>query len=283
MKSNTGKRTGGKQGPARFIYRLSSLLKWTGIVHNVHTRIIHHLGLIRNEYVTYRMRNGLNLKVRTGGFDSYVIRDMYIEKPYYDPEPSGEVYTVIDCGAHVGVWTTRAANADRGKIRVFAYEPFPDNFRLLADNVESNGLENVEIFQLAVGGSAGKRKFYLSDRADDSHSLLVGEGDSIEVGVTTLADIIEDNSIGRVDLLKLDVEGSEYEILLNLDRKYFDIIERVTLEYHEHPDFGEDDLAGLFKGRGFIVERPANPLHRNVFRATRASAKTVENPPGNKV
>jgi len=65
--------------------------------------------------------------------------------------------TVIDIRANVGVFAAYAAS--RGsRVRVFAYEPFPENVNWLRRNIEDSGLKNVEIRPQAVAARPGNRK-----------------------------------------------------------------------------------------------------------------------------
>jgi precorrin-6B methylase 2 len=62
---------------------------------------------------------------------------------------------VVDVGAHVGYFTLLAARLCGPNGRVFAFEPHPDNFRLLERNIRENGAENVTAVRKAVADRAG--------------------------------------------------------------------------------------------------------------------------------
>jgi hypothetical protein len=55
-----------------------------------------------------------------------------------------------------------------------------------------------------------------------------------QVNCVTLADIIETGAISQVDLLKLDCEGCEFEILLDIPARYLKRIRAISLEFHDH-------------------------------------------------
>lgn len=114
--------------------------------------------------------------------------------------------TVIDGGAHVGMWSrTFAGLFDR----VIAFEPSPDTFECLRYNIAA---ENVEFRNQALGAKPGKIHMTLKGfegtlRERNSGSRYVAEGGRIE-RVT-----IDSLDLDDLDLLKMDIEGSEVEAL----------------------------------------------------------------------
>src|SRR5438094_750470 len=79
----------------------------------------------------------------------------------------------VDVGANIGYHTLIFARAVGERGRVFAYEPDPDNFRLLRRNVELNGYRNVRPFQAAVSDRSGTLTLYLSrDNPADHRAYL---------------------------------------------------------------------------------------------------------------
>lgn len=118
---------------------------------------------------------------------------------------------IIDIGAHVGIFTLRAARQAKN---VLAIEPHPFNYSLLTNNVKANKLVNVQTLRLALWSSNGKMKLYLASSA--SHSLkpyLKDKSKYLEVQTKTLDTIIKELGIKRVNFIKIDVEGAELEVL----------------------------------------------------------------------
>lgn len=130
----------------------------------------------------------------------------------YDVPWSPEVPPVIlDVGANIGAFVKWSASRWPGST-ILAYEPHPNNFKLLKRTVESiadNG--KISFFELAVSGKAGtsKLKFGKDSINCGEWSLNVGSDfkDSVDVTVIAAKDLPE------ADILKLDVEGAEAEIL----------------------------------------------------------------------
>ena len=128
---------------------------------------------------------------------------------------SGDV--VIDIGAHVGFLGLPMAH--RG-IKVYAYEPSPSNFSLLNQNKQQNRLDSLQVFPFAVSTAKGE-EFFMVGQSSTTGSLqragfsfAKSAATQVVVQTTTLADILTENKIGEVKLLKMDCEGSEYDILM---------------------------------------------------------------------
>ena len=123
-----------------------------------------------------------------------------------------EGMVVLDIGANIGYISLIAAQLVGEKGKVFAFEPAPDSFALLVKNIEVNGFSNIIPVQKAVSNKAGKGKLFLSSDPG-SHSMYECNGkESIEVEVTSIDEFME--NINRpVDMIKMDVEGSEMRAL----------------------------------------------------------------------
>lgn len=122
---------------------------------------------------------------------------------------------VMDVGAYIGQYTLLAAKyAPRG--RIVAIEAHTHSFNRLQNHVSRNNLPNVELLNLAAGAKVGKMAFALS--SDASTSGLVSPKESswrqtVTVDVAPLDEIATQLRLGRVCLVKVDVEGGEGEVL----------------------------------------------------------------------
>lgn len=177
------------------------------------------------------LRNGLKLyidyRVRT---DKGLLHEIYCQKPYGTP-PTGNV---IDIGANIGTWTVLAAKtADR----VIAIEPFPRNFNMLQRNILLNELNNVTCIEAAISRKKGKSILYFQD-GHTGGQTLINEGKTakyLEVSTIRLQDLLDAHNLNIVNTLKMDCEGSEYEILHNTSKKYLQRIKRIVAEIHKIP------------------------------------------------
>jgi FkbM family methyltransferase len=149
--------------------------------------------------------------------------------PAYEPETTavflslitdGDV--VVDLGAHVGYYTLLAARRVGPEGRVFAFEPNPDNFRLLVKNIDLNFYSNVIPVQKAVSNETGEAELFLQGGA--THSLFrksENSNKSVLVQTTSLDEYfqtIEQRLRSRITLIKMDIEGAELQAALGMRR-----------------------------------------------------------------
>jgi len=194
--------------------------------------------------------------VRVNTSDLLIVWEIWKAKAYDDIRiPIREMDVVVEFGAHIGAFAVRAARlAHHGQ--VFAYEASSNNYAQLAQNRQLNGLDNLFIENSAVSDRRGAMPYY---RPADNGSLgsLVHESSSFmeTVQAITFADIIAEHGIERIDFLKVDVEGAEYDILLNCADETLAIVQRVVMEYHEFKGDkrNHQDLVDLLNSQGFIV------------------------------
>jgi FkbM family methyltransferase len=115
---------------------------------------------------------------------------------------------VLDIGANLGYYTLILAKLVGRQGKVYAFEPDPENFRLLSKNIKENKFNNIVAVQKAVADKSGKMNFYLSDAHKGNHALYPEPGrHKIEVEVVDI-----DSFCGqkiKPDFIKMDIEGAE--------------------------------------------------------------------------
>lgn len=115
---------------------------------------------------------------------------------------------IVDIGANIGIYTLIAAKLIEGKGTVYAFEPEPENFSLLKENIELNSFQNIEPFQYAISNSNSKIKLYLNKQNRGDHRIINPEmgKNYILVDSYTLDSFIGDK---RIDIIKMDIQGAE--------------------------------------------------------------------------
>lgn len=120
--------------------------------------------------------------------------------------------TVVDAGAHVGIFSLQASQWAE---RVISLEASQVVFDILTLNVDRNGLRNVEPRHCALWSTTTERVRFSAAHHSGGGSVagrpLEGEGDLASVRATSLDDVIAE--LGEIDLLKIDIEGAEYDAL----------------------------------------------------------------------
>jgi FkbM family methyltransferase len=162
---------------------------------------------------------------------------------------------IIDAGANVGFFSIYAASQNP-ECKIWAIEPFAATFERLVRTVADNGFSNrVSCHPIALASSTASRLMTSSSAPSQLMSLLPPGSASVgtaSVTAVTLADFLDENGIENVDLLKMDIEGSEFEVLLTAGIETLRRIRRVELEYHERqgPE-SKKDLIRRLEEAGF--------------------------------
>ncbi len=146
----------------------------------------------------------------------YISKEIYIDQGYDRFYKLQEDDVVIDVGAHVGVFSLKAAKRAR---TVVAIEPHPFNYRLLLRNIASNRLRNIIPMNLALSDYNGIAKLYIGNKSDshtikkEMRGILSQHRYYVEVEVKTLDQLMDELKISRVSFIKIDAEGAELDIL----------------------------------------------------------------------
>lgn len=126
--------------------------------------------------------------------------------------------TVLDVGAHHGLYTLLASKCVGRKGRVISFEPSPREFARLSQHARINLCSNVLLEQCALADQCGEADLFLVDRYRDWGNSLrppaVPESThTIRVLVRTLDSVLERRGVSSVDFMKLDAEGAELSVL----------------------------------------------------------------------
>jgi FkbM family methyltransferase len=210
-------------------------------------------------YLQRRCPSSLFLETRSGHKiylngdtdDLVTVLAVFGRKEYGEISHSG---VIIDIGAHLGTFSIYAALHNARN--VYCYEPDPKLYRTLLSNVGENSFsaEIVPRQAAVMGTSSGTTMFYPESNASGHVEKRDYDQDTqgVTVDAVTLAQILRENDIQQVDLLKLDCEGSEYGIVFETSPDIWSRIKAVRLEYHRG---NSDALVRAFCSLGFRVVR----------------------------
>ena len=122
--------------------------------------------------------------------------------------------TAIDLGANIGYFTLLLAQLVGEDGQVVAFEPDPQNCRLLEKNVRANGYTNVTVRREAVADYSGRAPLFLSDVNPGDHGLTDADGrrDTVDIDVVTLDSALA-HLRGRIHWIKMDIQGAELAAL----------------------------------------------------------------------
>jgi FkbM family methyltransferase len=157
---------------------------------------------------------------------TYEERDLYIsrqirEHGVWEPVESALVLALLkpgdvflDLGANIGYYSVLASRACGPSGAVYAFEPGPENFRLLQRNLVLNKAGNVTAVNAAAAAATGQGPLFLSADNQGDHRTYDNEGRASSVAVPKFAlDEWFSGRDRRIDLVKMDTQGSEAQIV----------------------------------------------------------------------
>lgn len=241
-------------------YTIRSRLRhaWINItlIRNWPRFLLTHVGLIREAVSEYFLRSGPRLFLRNRTSDFVVLREVF-HYGFYDHEktPIAPCATIVDIGAHVGMFATMAAARAPGA-RIVAMEPFPGNYQLLVQNLALNSCKNVIPMNQAVGSATGRSTFNISKTNPAANSMqdIGPHSFKIDVDVFSLEDLMVGSGLSRIDLLKIDCEGGEKGILASCHEETFSKIRSIMMEIHPECDSPAEPMMQFLRTHGYSVE-----------------------------
>jgi len=185
----------------------------------------------------------------------HIMAEVYKEQLYAPFLVGKKDLTILDIGANVGV--TALYFSDFGK--VFSVEPAKEHFKCLSEMVKYNKLEDkITPINKALFIDSNKLPFYHNKNRTmySLHSAVNDNSSEPEmVDCIRLDDLMKEFKIDNVDMMKLDVEGSEVEIISSDGFKNVaDKIKLIIIERHAWSGRNPNQLVDALKMRGFFVE-----------------------------
>lgn len=123
---------------------------------------------------------------------------------------------IFDVGGNIGLTTVYASKLTGRKGKVYSFEPMPETFQLLKENIEINRLKNVEPINLALSNEARKAIMFENLNINRGAASLYSSNNrsnGINVKLSTLDAFCEKLSIDHIDFIKIDIEGEELNML----------------------------------------------------------------------
>ena len=171
----------------------------------------------------YNFKKGPKFSFVEKSSAEHIFSEIFIGECYKIQENDKKL-TIIDVGGNIGFFSYYVLLKCPNSF-IYSIEANPGNFKILQSNVIGNGLEsNILPLNKIVSSSSKKKVFYLSENPGWSSLYnkrgAVG-GKEIELDSIKLSSFFLSKKLNIIDILKIDVEGAEYDIILNdnfLDR-----------------------------------------------------------------
>jgi FkbM family methyltransferase len=191
----------------------------------------------------------------------------------------GNPVTIFDVGACTGEVTFKYNYLFTNSI-IYSFEPFIPSFEILQKNTSK--LPNIKCFNVALSNMSGQVDFHVN-KSYATCSILATHPDSsknwneealcttqkIKIKSITLDDFVAQNQIEKIDILKLDTQGTEYQIIEGASKSiehkkisliYLEIITMPT--YQQQKEF--DEILLLLRSKGFVLYNLYNFSYTNL-------------------
>lgn len=174
--------------------------------------------------------------LRSNTSDDLIFHNIFAFEEYLLKHVDIDARVIIDCGANIGLFSVYMKNK-YPKAQIYAVEPDGDNFKMLSKNTEN--FTGIKLYNKGVWSQATKLKVY--DKFDGGKWALVVEPitdhnipkDAFIIDSVSIAQLIEENNLTNIDILKIDVETSERELFSNNYESWINKVKIFVLEFHD--------------------------------------------------
>ncbi len=210
------------------------------------------------------MGNCRNIKLsfRLGPGSMQTIYETFFLDEYASLDPAGKI--VLDLGGNIA--DTAIYSACLGAKHVYSLEPFPYAYEIALQNIRANGMQgSITMLDAGIGeyedeilvdsgfqNGTGSRL----DRNPPASNLHPASSGAKRVPIVTLRRLVEKYGLENA-VLKVDVEGYEYGVLLNAENRVLQKFDTIMVECH----LGDRNIIRKLEGAGFVVRRLRGPSY----------------------
>jgi len=174
----------------------------------------------------------------------------------------------VDIGANIGSYSAFVGTHAPGLVTLLALEPHPQTYRKLIFNLQANELPIKHVLNCGAGPERTELELWSDGGSNIGHTSMLKAGTSnpkvsVKVPVVPLIEILHEQNINKIDLLKIDVEGFEDQALMSLFKaKEESLLPRNILIEVAHQHLWQTDLLNLFETKGYVevLQTPENRL-----------------------
>jgi FkbM family methyltransferase len=211
----------------------------------------------RAPMLTVRTRHGLTIECPNIAGARVPLYELFAEDAYRIgdlTEGLRDNLVVLDIGGQIGCFSTALALAVSGAT-VHAFEASASTAEFLRRNVVANGFgDRVHVHATALSDHVGTIQFASSTLGSGLNGLTSPEDASgaVDVPCLTFAEAVAIAG-GRVDVVKMDIEGAEYDVVLTSPTDAWASVQRAAVEFHGVPGRHWHELRDFFADAGLNV------------------------------
>lgn len=181
--------------------------------------------------------SSIRMKCRINvGFDLSFLAFVFVERIYRKDLFNK---TVIDAGSYIG--DTAVYFVANGATQVIGLEPYGENLELAMENVEQlNKMgKRITLLQAALSTKDGEADFRVFESEPNGNriaSYSKNHGTTIKTRTMTVETIMREFGLERVNILKMNCEGVEYDVIESLSNRIASLIDEIYVEFHNGPE-----------------------------------------------
>lgn len=226
----------------------------------------------------YKLRNGIKLKFNPGTLDLMVIRECLINNLYTKFINEKNLNTVLDLGCHKGYFITGLLSNGISIKKAICVDPLLENFNNFKENIKlNNKLYKKRVVKLLFEASAlstknGKSVFFVTSNSV-SHSLKDPSErakviNRFEVNTITIKSLFKKYKLNEIDLIKIDIEGTEFDLFRSPDINKLLKNKYLVMEIHPDKNNNPNEIIKVLKSFGFTIKYP-NPGYKDLIFASK--------------
>jgi FkbM family methyltransferase len=205
--------------------------------------------------------DGFNIYIRENTSDIAVVKHSFSNDIYIDFLQTriefSEISLVLDIGAYIGTFALNLNQLISRESIIHCFEPSIGSYELLVKNLNNNDVKNVLTHNKAIYDSVGSKKIYTPISGHWGTSFFTKSLFNSEKVITTdLETFLSEEKIAKVDLVRMNIEGSEFKIMGSIANTTLIKIDRFLILYHLdlNSKFKLEDITSKLINNNFHVE-----------------------------
>ena len=186
--------------------------------------------LIRKTPKEMKTKNGLTIMPSSNAHDIVTFVVVFCKKDYGEITPGS---VAVDVGANIGMFSLYALA--QGARFVECFEPCKESFQMLKENIKLNGFDKyVKLHNKAVSNKDGSFVWIpVSSSPYNAITEVVGNEENKFEKIETVSLETSLESYDKINLIKMDCEGAEFEIFTSLTPSFLDKVDEIRIELHD--------------------------------------------------
>lgn len=195
--------------------------------------------------------------------------EICIKKEYsFADEAIKQAKVIFDIGGHIGLFSTYCLSLNSW-CEIHYFEPIPELYNQAKQTVKN---QNIIMNNFGIAAKTWEQKMYFNPQktmqsSKFNNTFLNPKGKEILVQMQNIEEYCVQKNISHIDLMKIDVEGMEYEILESLSDEFLGIITSLVIEYHCFTKEDEQKKETIKKRLTpfFKIKTMCNPYNKNIW------------------